>query len=85
MTCVFFGSRDIIKEKVKILLREIIIELIEKKGIVDFYVGNQGSFDLLVQKTLKEIKSIYPHINYGIALAYPPREKIEYKKIELKK
>lgn len=77
MTCTFFGHKNTDERKVKELLKATLICLIEEKGVDKFYVGNEGGFDALVQITLKELKELYPHINYGIALAYVPKEKTD--------
>ncbi|MBR5515028.1 MAG: hypothetical protein IKU52_02355 [Clostridia bacterium] len=59
MKCTFFGHRDIKNQiHIKKKLSEVLKDLIENKGIRTFYVGNNGSFDSLVQLTLKELKKI---------------------------
>ena len=37
-----------------------------------FYVGNDVNFDIMVKKTLKRLKNIYPFITYYVVLAYLP-------------
>ena len=76
ITCTFFGHRyvaDDIDEK----LRDILIDLIENKGINNFYVGNHGNFDTLVKNTLISLKKDYEHIKYTVVLAYLPIQKGE--------
>ncbi len=75
MTCTFFGNRDIIGGKVETRLWELLVDFVKNKNVDNFYVGNQGRFDSLVLEQLKKLKEIYPHINYGIALAYIPTDK----------
>lgn len=70
-TCTFFGHRSAPKE-IKPTLMSALIDLIENKNVLNFYVGNQGSFDQLVKQCLIELKEIYP-INYTIVLAYIPK------------
>ena len=82
MTCTFFGHRDTDKKRVKAPLMSTLIQLIENKKVDTFYVGNEGGFDLLVRNTLKELKEIYPYINYSIALAYVPKEKEEAQRLD---
>lgn len=75
MTVTFFGHRDApteIKEK----LKGIIIDLIENHNATTFYVGNNGSFDLMVHSVLKESATLYP-IEYNIVLAYLPTAKAD--------
>lgn len=74
MTCTFFGHRDTPLE-IEPLLQAVLINLIEHKNVCQFYVGNHGNFDTLVNKNLKRLKLIYPHIQYVIVLAYPPTSK----------
>lgn len=71
MICTFFGHRNT-PDNVRPLLRETLTELIEKRGANCFYVGNQGSFDNMVRRELKELTKIYPHIGYSVVLAYMP-------------
>lgn len=68
MICTFFGHRNIPKE-VSLELRRILVDLIERKGVTEFLVGNQGSFDSMVKHELRSLKVTYP-IRYAIVLAY---------------
>ena len=43
-----------------------------------FYVGNQGQYDAIVHKELRELKEEFPQINYAVVLAYMPGKKTEY-------
>ena len=75
-SCTFFGHRyvaDDIDEK----LRDILVDLIENKGINNFYVGNHGNFDTLVKNTLISLKKDYEYIKYTVVLAYLPTQKGE--------
>jgi uncharacterized phage-like protein YoqJ len=72
MVCCFFGHRDAPKE-IKPTLKRVLVDLIENKNVNMFYVGNYGSFDILVQQTLKELSEIYP-IKYYVVLAYIPKK-----------
>lgn len=69
--CTFFGHRDISID-IEPLLKSTLTDLIETKKVVMFYVGHNGNFDIMVTKTLRELKLIYPHINYLTVLAYMP-------------
>lgn len=77
LTCTFFGHRNAPKE-IKPTLMSALIDLIENKNVLNFYVGNQGSFDQLVKQCLIELKEIYP-INYTIVLAYIPKNVTAFK------
>ena len=74
MTCTFFGHRNT-PNSVKDKLREAIINLIEICEVDMFYVGNHGNFDRMAFEILKEMKEIYPNIDYRIVLAYLPNNK----------
>lgn len=52
--------------------------LISQHNADSFMVGNQGSFDNMVLKALRELKQAYPHIFYNVVLAYMPAQKQEY-------
>ena len=43
-----------------------------------FYVGQQGSFDSMVRSVLKELVSLYPHINYAVVLERIPPKRDEF-------
>ncbi len=73
MVCTFFGHRLILAE-IKPLLEKEIIDLIENHNVNVFYVGNKGSFDVMVYETLQKISSTYPHIKYYVVLAYLPQK-----------
>ena len=61
-TCTYFGHRNA-PDTIKPVLRETIIDLIENKGVNLFYVGNQGAFDRMTIKVLRELKEKYPDSN----------------------
>lgn len=77
MVCSFFGH----KETPQFLyprIKEIIEELITNRAVAGFLVGNQGTFDAMVLKALRELKKSYPHICYNVVLAYMPAQKQTY-------
>ncbi len=71
-----FGHKDTAKE-IEPRLREVLIDLIENKNADEFFVGNNGNFDSMVRRQLKELSVIYP-IKYSVVLAYLPDEKNRY-------
>ena len=75
MVCTFFGHKDTPKE-IEPILRSTLIDLIENKNANVFYVGNNGSFDTMVRRQLKELYLTYP-ITYSVVLAYLPTKKSE--------
>ena len=70
MTCTFFGHRYVQKE-IEPMLRSTLIDLIENRGAELFYVGNQGGFDAMVTRVLRELSGRYPIRAYTV-LAYLP-------------
>ena len=75
--CTFFGHRDC-PSSIKSKLRKVLIDLIESHVVDMFYVGQQGSFDSMVRSVLKELVSLYPHINYAVVLERMPPKRDEF-------
>ena len=75
MVCTFFGHRDC-PSSVSPILCKTILELIEKHNVDTFYVGNSGSFDLIVKSVLRKISLQHPHIRFYVVLAYIPQNNI---------
>ena len=69
--CTFFGHRDC-GHNVKPLLYKAIEDLILNNTADNFYVGNNGEFDLCVLQVLRELKKKYGHISYWVVLPYIP-------------
>ena len=69
-TATFFGHKDTPKET-EPTLRATLLDLIINKNANVFYVGNNGNFDAMVRRQLKEFSVIYP-IKYNVVLAYLP-------------
>lgn len=67
MACTFFGHRDV-PDGLKDILKETVLELIEKKDVNLFYVGNRGRYDFLVQQVLNETVSMRSDVEYFIVL-----------------
>ena len=73
--CTFFGHRDgygLDRGQLLEIIRERILQ-----GDDIFYVGHQGSFDMMVYGCLRQLREIYPHIRVCIVLAYLPTQKDE--------
>ena len=76
MICTFFGHRDAssrIEGTIRATIERLILE-----GVTRFYVGNNGNFDSMVHRQLKQLSIEYPHIRYYVVLAYLPTEKYEF-------
>ena len=70
-SCTFFGEHDC-PDSIEPILRETIIKLITRYGVTYFYVGNNGKFDLLATRILKELENYYYDIYISVTLAYFP-------------
>ena len=68
MNCIFFGHRDT-SEQIYENLKNAIRSLIIYNGINTFFIGNNGSFDLMCQKVLSELSEVYDSISYTILLS----------------
>lgn len=68
MTCTFFGHRDT-PHTIKEELKNKLIHLIDCEDVTHFLVGNNGNFDSLVQKVLKEISKERNKVTYSIVLS----------------
>ena len=67
MVCTFFGHRDTPCSARESLTKEI-YNLIEG-GVTEFFVGNNGGFDLIVQDVLEEISIKNTNIKYSIVIS----------------
>ena len=81
MTVTFFGRRNT-PDSVQPILKKTLIQLIVNEDADTFYVGNEGSFDRMVYGTLKELRKIYPFIEYKVVLAYLTKRKSDYYTVE---
>ena len=69
--CCFAGHRDIINtEKVYKELINLIEEMITTKNVLEFWVGNYGTFDLLSARVVRELKIKYPFIKLNLVIPY---------------
>lgn len=82
MVCSFFGHKDT-PSTVYPQLKGCIEGLIVNRDVTNFMVGNQGGFDSMVLKALRELKQQYPQVCYSVALAYMPGERQEYELYDL--
>ena len=73
-SCTFFGHRDV-PDRIYEELKSCIKEQIEKEDIRMFYFGDQGKFDRMVLRALKECKKEYPDIKLLMVAAYFPENK----------
>ena len=80
-SCTFFGHSEFY-ENIEDELKSVVYDLIENKGVVNFYVGTHGKFDMLTKKILAEAKSKYNHLSCYMVLAYLNKDAASDSKIE---
>ena len=68
MICTFFGHRDAPSEVIP-LLQEVLQDLIERHGVKQFYVGNQGNFDRMTYTLLAEFERSHC-IQYAVTRSF---------------
>ena len=72
--CAFFGSRAWNSAEEKEALRDIILLLVEKYAVTQFYSGGRGIFDETAAMLVGEIREKYPHIKNTLILSYIPNQ-----------
>lgn len=71
-SCAFFGHRNMRVEQYREKLLHIITDLIENKGVIQFYSGFRGDFDVYCSYLISELKTRYPQIKNTMVLSYIP-------------
>lgn len=71
MTCCFIGHKEPDREILPNLIFTI-LGLVEKEGVDNFYIGNNGWFDRTCFNLVRSLQESEPHINYNVVLAYYP-------------
>lgn len=68
----FIGHREVEHfREVEEQLERIIVELIKTKEYVEFYVGRNGEFDLMVASVIKRSQRDYGYANSSLILVIP--------------
>lgn len=68
--CSFFGASSWSYTGYEERLKAIIVELIEKYEVVQFYSGGRGNFDRLAASTVGELRGKYSFIKNTLVLSY---------------
>lgn len=71
-SCAFFGHRHMVAEQYRDKLLQIVTDLIENKGVIQFYSGFRGNFDVYCSRIIYELKERYPQIKNTKVLSYMP-------------
>lgn len=58
-------------------LLKTILDLIEDKGVTQFYSGFRGDFDAFCSSLIFELKGCYPQIRNTMVLSYIPEASVE--------
>ena len=74
MVCCFFGHRTVTQEVEPRLRRTILQLLDETDDSLTCYVGNQGQFDAMVRRVLRELQAGHSALHYAVVLAYLPTQ-----------
>lgn len=74
-SCAFFGHRDFLYGTYEKQVREIVVSLIEKEQVTQFYAGGRGAFDWFCAKIVADIKKEYSQILLTQVLSYIPEKK----------
>lgn len=77
-SCAFFGHRDFLYGTYEKQVREIVVSLIEKEQVTQFYAGGRGAFDWFCAKIVADIKKEYSQILLTQVLSYIPQKKDEF-------
>ena len=77
MKCVLFGHKDA-SEKIKAKIKKYIIDILSENESVEFFVGNNGSFDSMAQSVLEDLSSERSELKYLIYLLNIGRDKALY-------
>ncbi len=72
-SCAFFGHSRMKVEPYREKLIDIITDLIENKGVTQFYSGFRGAFDVFCSNLVHELKARYPQIRNTMVLSYIPQ------------
>lgn len=75
----FFGHRDT-PTNIKVPLKKT-LELMIQEGVKDFFVGNNGNFDYLVQEALEDNIKQGADINMTVVLSYVDEQAIRANQI----
>lgn len=76
MVCCLFGHKET-PASIAAELGKVIEHLIQERGVDEFLVGNQGAFDHMVCRVLREAHKRHLHISYRVVLAYLPNAESE--------
>ena len=77
-SCAFFGHRHMDVKQYREKLSETLKDLIENKGVTQFYSGFRGDFDVYCSYSIYELKEKYPQIKNTMVLSYIPETKDDF-------
>ncbi len=77
-SCAFFGHRNMNVKQYREKLFGTLKDLIEDKGVTQFYSGFRGDFDVYCSYLVYELKDNYPQIKNSMVLSYIPEKKEDF-------
>ena len=77
--CCFTGHRNVdLSENLINITTNIIIRLIEEKGVTEYYGGGAIGWDMLCERIILMLKQKYPFIHLHLFLPCPPENQTEF-------
>ena len=77
--CCFTGHRNVdLSENLINTTTNIIIRLIEEKGVTEYYGGGAIGWDMLCERIILMLKQKYPFIHLHLFLPCPPENQTEF-------
>lgn len=76
--CAFFGHRIGMYQKYQKYMESLLINLIEREGITQFYMGGRGDFDYFCADIVAKLRVRYPNIKNTLVLSYMPKGGEDY-------
>ncbi|MBR1975420.1 MAG: hypothetical protein IKA20_06175 [Clostridia bacterium] len=73
-SCSFFGHRQYGYQEYRERIKAIIVELIEKYKVTQFYSGGRGAFDGICSDIVGELRATYPHVKNTLVYSYMPKK-----------
>lgn len=71
-SCAFFGHRNMNVQPYGEILLGILCDLVENKGVTQFYSDYRGSFNVYCARLVGKLKERYPQIVNTMVLSYIP-------------
>lgn len=77
--CCFAGHSKLYDSTIADHVVSTIRGLVVEQGVIEFWVGNYGSFDTYAASAVRKLKHEYPHITLSLVIPYLTKEINEYR------